>query len=793
MMSHPTLKYFLLTLIVMANCGVSRGQGIDATPLYEREAFDRITLDKINKNAVVDVFPIESLKRGLPPKFAGNKFVIRRLEDPINIQYQINGKHIVSIRRFKDMLLAEAKKALAARDVDEAFRLMSRLQEEAPNTPGIKSLQEEFFFADTRELFRRKRYDESLLSIERVLQLNPNRDGLPRALNGILSQMIGAEFATGNYRSVRAKVDFAARKYGTITRPLVEKWSKSLEAKGQEQFTLAKTAYAKGDTSDALAAIRKAAEIWPSLDGVEQLKNSILAQFPNVRVGVTQKYERPRKLHSSSAMLNWATRRTDPLLQRELRLLEDYTVDGAIYGSEFGQLKASSDLQKIELKIDADVEGQGHRLTQQMLALANPNRAEFSPRWAEYVQDITLTDSTKIEVQLTRPTLRPEALLPTAIRDSTVADLMKGSYELAPDTDGDSLAFVRVAAGNKSSVNELSETLFEDMTEATDALESGLVDIVDRINPGDFDRLLRVPEINLIPYRLPTIHGLVFNDREALLRDSSFRRGLLYGIDRQTFVTQEIGSNEKEIATVLSGFAPIGRSKNDPLGYAYNRRVEPRPYDPSLGMVLLKLALRSKAIKDAAKKKPDEPNTEAQESAAEGESVNAETDEEIESATKVAQQDPELPELVLAFPDSRIAEIACVSIAANWQRIGVKVKLRPLAAGQATPVDNEWDVLYVETTVEEPLVDLPELVLGHKILGRHGGLVWQAMRQLQDTTSLEDSRNEFERIHRLVYDHTPILPLWQIIEHIAVRKNISGISDAPFSLYHDIDQWRLSR
>jgi len=785
------MKHFLFTLILIAcsvcPCAIIRGQVTDdVTPLYEREPFDRIKLDQVNDGAIVDVFPIKDIKNGLPPSFEETNYIIRRLQDPADILYSVNGKHVVRIQRYQDLLLLETRRALKRQDVDEAFLLLSRLQQVAPNTPGIQKLEEDFYFADTRELFRKKLFDEALLSIERVLKLNPNRAGLNRVLNTILSQTINTEFAAGDYRSVRAKLIFARRKYGTLTQPLVDKWNGAIKSKGEEQFTIAKKAFAADDTSTALMAIRKASDIWPELDGVEELKSTILAKFSDVRVGVTQEFHPTEKSYSPADMLNWATRRTGRLLQRDLLALDNYSVDGAIYRSEFGKLGAS-DLRKIELTLSADYIQNGHRLTQQMLALADPNSHHFSPRWSEYVKEIYL-NSPKIEIQLTRPTLRPEGLLPRVLRDSSIADLTKGNFERAPSSAAGSQAFVQADGQAANSFNELREILYSDASEAASAIDAGLVDIVDRINPGDFDRLLRVPDVSLIPYRLPTIHGLVFNDRQDVLRDATFRRGLLYGIDRQTFVNEELGSREKEIATVLSGFAPIGRSKNDPLGYAYSRQITPRPYDPSLGSVLLKLALRSQQIREAAKKR-SKANNLLEEAAARV----AEKEKQSEQGKVAKEEEPELPELVLAFPENSIAGAACVSISANWQRLGVRVKLRPMPAGRVIPSDSNWDVLYVESMIEEPLVDLPELVLGHQILGRHGGLVWQAMRQLQESDSIEDTRSEFMRIHQLIYDHTPILPLWQIIEHIAVRKSVTGISESPISLYDDIDQWRMRR
>ena len=79
-------------------------------PLHERDPFDRITLDEENKSAQVDVFPIDSVDRTQRPGPDIGSLVIRRLQDPPNQMYSVDGKHIVKLELFAFMLLDEAKR-----------------------------------------------------------------------------------------------------------------------------------------------------------------------------------------------------------------------------------------------------------------------------------------------------------------------------------------------------------------------------------------------------------------------------------------------------------------------------------------------------------------------------------------------------------------------------------------------------------------------------------------------------------------------------------------------------------
>ena len=774
-----TALFIWLMLLLPA---AAQAQSDDAVPLYDREPFDRITLDAKNKSAVIDVFPIAEFQGGIPSPLPSRDFTIRRIQDPPDIRYQLDGRAIATYERFQDLLLKEANLAIAADRTEEAFPLLARLNQIAPGTLGLKAAEEAFFFSDTRQLFAQRRYDESLLSLDQVFQRNPQRSGLDRALKNILSQILITEFAAGNYESVRGKLDFAQRKYGSIAGPLIKQWETELKKKANEQFALARQEFAAGNSSQALTALRRAEDTWPSIPGIAELRQAILAKHPRIRIGVSQAFQLDDQPHSVAPMLNWATRRGAPLVIRRVVLLEEYTVDGARYGSDLGQIQVAADRASLQLQLAPELIPAAHRIAHQLLQLADSNRIGFSPRWAEYVRDVYV-DGRAIQIGFTRPSLRPDGLLPTMLRGADVADLMQHRFRAESDPDALTTSFFYTGNAATGTIQELTETVFDDPSDACDALLESRLDVVDRIHPADFDKLSDDPNVRLVPYRLPSIHGLVFSDRTTMLRNATFRRGLLYGINRATFLRQELSSTKKQSAQLLSAFAPIGRSENDPLGYAYSPDIRPRAYDPSLALVLMRLALRTQHRNDTSKSTGD----------------SDESTQVDEAESDVAQDgieaidDPNaLPELTLAYPDSYMVEAACEFIASNWRRLGIKVTLRPLDPGQAWPTDRDWDVLYIEAVIEEPMTDLPELILGHQILGRHGGLVWHAMRQLQDAVSLEDVRDEFAKIHRLTFDHTPMLPLWQIIEHAAVRKGFGGLTGSPITLYEDVDQWRLS-
>lgn len=763
----------------------------ETEPLHLRSPFDRLTLDEQNGYAVIEIFPLKQLDRttrvSIPPTLT-----IRRLQDPPDKIYSVSGIHISRLELFPFILAEAAERLIAKGEIDEAYYLIARLKKEYPATEGLTKLTEEYFYKDAAVLFRRKQFDEALQSLNEVYRLNPSRAG--SALNSVLGRILQSEYEEGDYSSLRNQIEFARSKYGSTTEKAIGNWEQRLESQSKQELAAAQQAFAKGDATTALAGLRNAQKLWPTLPGLDEFQRTIMQKYPRARVGVTQQFEASTLSVPSAFWLNWATSRVTPLVQRQTVQFAEFTSEGARFNSPAGEIDVDSSRQKITLTLRPELQEFAPHLALELLAIAKPDEVAFSPRWAEYLQSIYLTANNSVEIALTRPTLRPEGLLPR-----NLPSVFPGGYYETPAQTGESgTQTFQLATADSSAIREIAEIYFDQPSAATNAILRGEVDVVDRVYTPDIIRLQRDPSVQLIPYRLPTLHALVFNDREPLLRDSTFRRGLLYGVDRSSFVSNDInGSNEKAIGEVLSGFAPIGVTTDDPLGYAYDRTIKARQYNPQLALVLLRLAMQQRR-QMLAPKSDNELTTKKEAGEETDEETRDDTPSNDDSTTPPDIAIDTMPNLVLAYPDSPVAVEACAMIATGLRKLGLGIKLMQLPAGQGMPLDDQWDILYLETTVQEPLIDIPNLILEHAILGRHGGLVWQATRDLQESRDLSEVRERFMRIHRLTFDHTPMIPLWQIIEYAAVSKSIrgpgkaTGRSTAIPSLYHNILEWRLA-
>ncbi len=230
-------------------------------------------------------------------------------------------------------------------------------------------------------------------------------------------------------------------------------------------------------------------------------------------------------------------------------------------------------------------------------------------------------------------------------------------------------------------------------------LLQGEVDVLDQLFPADAIRLSKSKNIKVVRYPLPTVHMLVPCSDHPYLAERTFRRALLYGINREDILNGELLEGMKsEGCRVLSGPFPAGIELDDPLGYAYDKNIAARPYEPPLAKLLL--------------------------------AMNANQMESIASRNKETL--PEMTPLRLAFPADNLSRVACEAIKSQWELLGLTVELVELPIGRTFPDrdKNVADIVYVSAAVWEPVID------ARRVLGPEG----MAQRRSIGGTRAETSR-----------------------------------------------------
>ena len=100
-------------------------------------------------------------------------------------------------------------------------------------------------------------------------------------------------------------------------------------------------------------------------------------------------------------------------------------------------------------------------------------------------------------------------------------------------------------------------------------------------------------------------------------------------------------------------------------------------------------------------------------------------------------------------------------------------------------------MLYVEAAIEEPLTDATRIMGAQGIAKNVSSPVDQSLQKLGYADSWQDASRTLRRIHRQVSNDLSVIPMYQIQEHFAYRKNVYGLGRNLIHLYQNIRRWRI--
>ena len=299
------------------------------------------------------------------------------------------------------------------------------------------------------------------------------------------------------------------------------------------------------------------------------------------------------------------------------------------------------------------------------------------------------------------------------------------------------------------------------------------------------------------------------NDQSMLLADPRFRRALAFGIHRQAILSQIVAGQETPAAADQQPLPP-GPWAADPMGYASDETIEPRPYDAAAGhrpgehLVAEAAGRPTEAQADRKSRQGTSrqgtpasrriqtrpprtrpPRTRPRKTRQQGPRRQGREAQEVRKPKL-----PPIPPLVLAYPPDEIARAACASIQLQLRMVGIEVELRPLDGALPDRVPDNVDLLYMELATWEPVVDARRLFGSDGIVGGTTRYMGLAAARADDAADWGQVRECLRRVHRICYDDVTIIPLWQLLDHFAVRRGLQGVGGKAVSLYQNVEQWR---
>jgi len=257
----------------------------------------------------------------------------------------------------------------------------------------------------------------------------------------------------------------------------------------------------------------------------------------------------------------------------------------------------------------------------------------------------------------------------------------------------------------------------------------------------------------------PTTHILAVRSDHPFLDTRTFRRALVYGANRELLLSQGLLRG-----TPLPGFRVVSGPFQAPVvgvelpTYGYDSQIEPRPYDPRLGMALVLLAQG-----------------------------------ELKAAfEKQKKQAPKLTPIVLGHPADEMSRIACRGLAKDWKKIGVDCKLVEFAPGVFDDTEHQCDLAYLQLAAWEPVVDARRLFGAGGLAATENPAIQLALREIDASRDWQAVRQRLLTLHFLLHEDETVLPLWQTMDHFAYRRSLGGMTPGRLRLYQDVEQWQAS-
>ncbi|MEO0531033.1 MAG: ABC transporter substrate-binding protein [Planctomycetota bacterium] len=741
-----------LSLIAVAL--VAASTAAQETPLFERPPSDLIVLDKASKSAEVEVLP-------LPPGTGEGRLPTtgtlraRLLDNPAE-EIEIAYASIDRIEVFPERLLSAAKEAASRNDFGTAYDHFARLERDHAGYPGLSDAFAAALRAEAVVRFRAGDFDHALALLQTLNERSAAVRGLAQAVDQIGEAIVKTRWEEGDYAGVRKAIDTISGQFSGLRLSLEKRWGDRMREGAARERRRAEQLAAAGRAREALRVIGGALALDPKSIETNRLLEKLSANDKTLWIGVWE----TAALDATPDLDRPAARRQSDLLGGRLVSLEAYRPSGGEYETAVGPLDVDASKRSLTIAFTPnDPPDAAYQLARALLdpaGSATTSLGLLRQRAASYEVD----SNGSLRIDLLGPHPQPVALVTGAL-PAGVGGIASGQWRRVDLPRGTKASARYERVGGRGAFDVIEEYVYADADAAIDALRSREVHALIDVPAWKLPSLQATPGIALAERRLPTLHCLLMSPTTPIRQRREVRRALCYAIAReQTLSTVVLGGVERSGFETLSAPFPRGRTLSDPLRYAYNGSVEPRPYEPRLAALLLSAARAA----DVAE----------------------------EDATKVRPPNSDVPTTItLAHPPTPVGRVTGGEIKKQLEAVGFGVALVEVSEADLASGGVEYDLRYAEITVSEPLVDVWRLLGPDGVSGWCSPPMREALERVLSAASGKNAASALQDLHRVVYADVPLIPLWQTVDRIAYQKNLDGVPKTTVGAYQTVDAWRI--
>lgn len=662
-----------------------------------------------------------------------------RDRDRLTIEYQderfeVAWKDIALLQLFEQRVLDEAVRWMESGQFDLAYEDLVFLRQHDPDWPGLKEAIHRFWLAEARHELKQGRLELAWASLERLRDAAPNHAELPAAYGEVAGRLIEGAWKDRDFRLARHWLDRLRGRWPK--HELAATWEALLVDEARQRTEQARQQLEAGAFREARRLADEAVLLAAGQDFVRDALRDAHRRHAKVVVGITRRSARqPAARLDDPAWWRDHGLRFVPAVQRS-----SWQPDGPEYVSPLGDLQPPQADGTMRLVLTGrHLAPDGQPLTAHDLARVLLKQSGAGTPLEAVLGGLEVPAVDTLRWKLRQRHVRPEALLEGALSEAAA-----GPFRLVEETPQEQIFLAR-QTGN---IAEVVQRVYPSRTAAVAALRRGEVDLVEAMAPWELDSLRQDPQVEVAAYAAPRLHCLVPNLDRPLLADREFRRGLIYATNRQAILRQWFGEWPSRWGRVAGSVVPHG--------YAQDPRVQPYPYAPYLAATLLALA-------------------------------------QHEQAKRSQSPPPTRLTLTLAHPPDDVARLACRTIARHWAPLGISTRLVEHAWPPPEDLYRQYDLVYAELAVWDPLVDVPRL-FDSGILRHNSPFLDWALAQAQGPSaqSWTTLRPALYELHRILHDDATVIPLWEITEHFAFHRAVEGPRGEPLTLYQDILQWQVT-
>ncbi|MEP3479384.1 MAG: ABC transporter substrate-binding protein [Fuerstiella sp.] len=702
----------------------------------------------------------------------------------------------------EDLCLRRVDQLLEADEITQAYELLLHVEQELPGWDNSQPSFEKLLATEARLKVKNNDDSAAMAILDELAGRNIDNPDLREILAGIVDRRVADAASDKRFDSARYNLSRLTRHFPQDA--VAEKWKTRLKNRSDELLRQARELFDQKKYRDAALVAQEADFVWKTSGSARAVYTELVARYQFLRVPVggfgdvetvfpISSRDQRRDSQLTSVPLFEAAA-ADELTYFQSSFFEDW--DPTDLGREvvFSVRQTRPYWQSQPLLT-------ANQIADSLSIRLDSSLPTFDARLASFVKEFAVRSPTELQVVFNRVPLNLEAMF-----RFPVTTLERGDDpDAGPQSKLLSTRFVPAAKSDRSRtylrsvdepdgllrtqyhVAELIEKKYEDRESEVRAFSKGELDVLPHLRPWEIDIFKYSGSFSVQKYRLPQTHVLTFNPKSEAVTNPQLRRALSFGVDREGLLKKVI-LRDAEMQHGRPAKAPWNSRS-----YANSPLVQPPKYDLYLSF-LLKLAAQEKLrvpgrleFVAAAKKRIEDAGEEWKPDVFRRENAAAIT----KSVSHIT-----LPRLRFVVEDDPVAMLAAEKMVERWKALKFDIELIPGGQPGKPLADDEWDVMYRVTRMEEPLLDLWPLMLTDEQLDvsrleTYPDWMRQELINLDYATSFPDARGKLFQIHRHMSAQAFIVPLWELDDYIAFQRSVAGFESQPLSVYQSVEKWQV--